>query len=534
MKLSIEGIKDKKLWQKARVRLPEYDIERVRRNTLENPKWVHFGGGNIFKAYIASLLDDLLDEGEEETGVIVAGRLDKKTYESMYAPFDNLVLAVTLSVSGESKKRVIGSIARVLLTEEYEELVSYFTKKSLQMTSFTITEKGYALKDAKGEYFPSVKECLESGAGNSEHGICLLDSLLYERFKAGGYPISCVSMDNCSHNGEKLRNAALEIAEIWVKNGKAEKEFLDYIRDEKRVAFPWSMIDKITPRPSPEVGEALKRDGIEDMAGIVASGVYIAPFVNAEEAEYLVIEDAFPNGRPPLEKAGVYFTDRDTVNKVERMKVTTCLNPLHTAMAVYGCVLGYKSIAEEMKDKEIVALIKRIGYEEGLPVVTNPGIIDPKAFIDEVFQKRLPNPFIPDTPQRIATDTSQKIAIRYGETIKAYLSDKSMDVKTLTGIPLALAGYLRYAMGIDDEGKVFALSDDPMKEKLSEILKGVKIGEEKSAEGILSAFLENETIFGVDLCKAGLAEKVEGYFKRLIRFEGAVRLTLREELTEVK
>ena len=170
--------------------------------------------------------------------------------------------------------------------------------------------------------------------------------------------------------------------------------------------------------------ESLAKDGIEGMAPIVTSkNTFIAAFVNAERPQYLVIEDKFPNGRPPLEKAGVYLTDRDTVNKTERMKVTTCLNPLHTAMSVYGCMLGYTLICDEMKDADIVALIKRLGYVEGLPVVVNPGILDPKAFIDEVVEQRLPNPFMPDAPQRIATDTSQKVGIRFGETIKSYIAE---------------------------------------------------------------------------------------------------------------
>ena len=65
--------------------------------------------------------------------------------------------------------------------------------------------------------------------------------------------------------------------------------------------------------------------------------------VYKRQPQYLVIEDSFPNGRPPLEKskAGVYMTDRDTVNKSERMKVTVCLNPVHSALGPYGCVLGY-------------------------------------------------------------------------------------------------------------------------------------------------------------------------------------------------
>ena len=173
----------------------------------------------------------------------------------------------------------------------------------------------------------------------------------------------------------------------------------------------------------------LRKDGFQDVDNIKTSKEsFIAPFVNAEESEYLVIEDAFPNGRPNLEEGGVIFTDRDTVNKVEKMKVGTCLNPLHTALAIFGCLLGHTLISEEMKDPELKTLVERIGYDEGLPVVVNPGIIDPKEFIREVLELRFPNPFMPDTPQRIAMDTSQKLSIRFGETIKAYRDREDMNV----------------------------------------------------------------------------------------------------------
>ena len=73
------------------------------------------------------------------------------------------------------------------------------------------------------------------------------------------------------------------------------------------------------------------------------------------------------------------------------MKVCTCLNPLHTALAVFGCLLGYKKISEEMKDRDLVSLLRRIGYEEGLPAVTDPGILDPREFLDTVLTVRFPN-----------------------------------------------------------------------------------------------------------------------------------------------
>ena len=130
------------------------------------------------------------------------------------------------------------------------------------------------------------------------------------------------------------------------------------------------MIDKITPRPDSSVAAKLAESGFESTELVITDkNTYIAPFVNTEGPQYLVIEDDFPNGRPPLEKTGVRLTTRETVDLVERMKVCTCLNPLHTAMAVFGCLLGYKSIAAEMNDAAIVRLIKRIGYVEGMPVV---------------------------------------------------------------------------------------------------------------------------------------------------------------------
>jgi large-conductance mechanosensitive channel len=113
------------------------------------------------------------------------------------------------------------------------------------------------------------------------------------------------------------------------------------------------------------------------------------------------------------------------------MKVCTCLNPLHTALAIYGCMLGYTLISEEMKDAQLRRMIDEIGYREGLPVVVNPGVLDPRVFIDTVVNVRLPNVFMPDSPQRIATDTSQKLAIRFGETIKAYQKRPDLNVADL-------------------------------------------------------------------------------------------------------
>ena len=333
-------------------------------------------------------------------------------------------------------------------------------------------------------------------------------------------------MDNCSHNGEKLQASVMTVAKAWLEKGYVGQDFIDYLSDESKITFPWSMIDKITPRPHKIVEESLEKDGIEGMTPIVTSkNTFIAAFVNAERPQYLVVEDKFPNGRPALEKAGVYMTDRETVNKTERMKVTTCLNPLHTALAVYGCMLGYTLICDEMKDETLVKLVKRLGYVEGLPVVVDPVILSPKAFIDEVVEQRLPNPFMPDSPQRIATDTSQKVGIRFGETIKSYV-EKGRDLHELTALSLAIAGWLRYLLGVGDDGKAIEISADPMKDELQAQLAGIEVGKPETYHGQIRPILANANIFGSDLTAIGMADRIEEMFVSELAGEGAVRKTL--------
>ena len=533
MELSTLGLKDRAQWEAKGYQLPQFDRAAVTEATRENPCWIHFGAGNIFRAFQANVMQNILNRGEMETGLIVAEGFDYEIIEKMNRPHDDYSILVTLKADGSVEKTVVGSVVESCILDsenegEYGRLKEIFCKQSLQMVSFTITEKGYSLVNGKGELLPAVAADFAAGPQKPASYIGKVASLLYTRFKNGQLPIAMVSMDNCSHNGDKLYAAIHTFAEKWAENGFAEKDFVSYINDREKVSFPWSMIDKITPRPDASVEEILKKDEIVGLDLVATSkNTYVAPFVNAEECEYLVIEDWFPNGRPELEKGGIMFTDRATVDKVEKMKVCTCLNPLHTALAVFGCLLGYTKISDEMKDAELRKMVERIGYTEGLPVVVDPGILDPKEFIDTVLNVRIPNPFMPDTPQRIATDTSQKLAIRFGETVKNYLASKDKDIKNLKLIPLVFAGWLRYLMAVDDNGEKFELSPDPLLETVCPVVAGIKFGD-TDVEGMIRPLLTNRTIFGVDLYEAGLAGLTVQYFKELIAGVGAVRATLKK------
>ena len=532
LSMTREELKRSEEWEKRNIRLPGFDIDSIRENTKKDPTWLHFGAGNIFRGFIARLSQDLLNQGLTRTGIIAADTFDYEIIDRIYRPYDDLTLMVDLRPDGSTGYEIIGSVMESRKAdpsdqEEMARLKEIAVSPSLQLISFTITEKGYALYNMHGELLPVVVSDMEKGPSEAHHAMSIVCSLLWERFQNGAAPLALASMDNCSQNGSKLRSSVIEIAEAWEKNGFVTSAFLEYIKDSSRIAFPWSMIDKITPRPDASVEKMILEMGISDMSPFTTGrGTFIAPFVNAEVPQYLVLEDTFPNGRPPLEKAGVYMTDRDTVNKAERMKVTTCLNPLHTALAVYGCVLGYTRISEEMKDPQLVSLITKMGYTEGLPVVTDPEILDPRAFIAEVIEERLPNPFIPDAPQRIATDTSLKVPIRFGETIKSYIADPDLDPASLTYIPLAIAGWLRYLLGVDDEGKPIELSSDPLLPSLQAQLSDVHFGDPKSVSGNLDGLLSNASVFGTDLVACGLSKKIETYLSELIEGPGAVRNTL--------
>ncbi|MBO5566114.1 MAG: mannitol dehydrogenase family protein [Succinivibrio sp.] len=540
MKVTLEGIrKDKDAFKKAGVALPAYDIEASRQEALKNPVWVHMGAGNIFRGFIASLQERLLADGLQKSGITTVTIHKSETIEKICRPHDGLVMNVTLMPDKRTELEVLGSLAYDLEfdgenAQDEKVLREMFRNPSLQMLSFTITEKGYALKDIDGNYTALASGDFIAGPSKPKHGMAIVAALLYERYQAGKYPMAVVSMDNCSHNGEKLKLSVLDVAEHWLKNGLVEQGFIDYLNDGSTLSFPCTMIDKITPRPDPEIAKMLADKGIEGMEPIKNSrGTYIAPFVNAEKPQYLVIEDKFPNGRPQLEKVGVLFTDLKGVDLSERMKVTTCLNPLHTALAVYGCILGYTRISQEVEDKDLVNLIETLGYKEGLPVCEDPKVLSPKAFLDEVIKERLPNKCLPDSPQRIATDSSLKVPVRFGETLKNY-KKLAYDTSKLVALPLALAGWLRYLMAVDDNGRAIELSDDPQLPEIKKHMTGIEFGHPESVGDKLRPLLSNKALFGVDLYDSGIniGDKVVELFCREIAGAGAVRKTLKECLPQ--
>lgn len=276
--LNEKGLASRVEWEAKGYTLPQFDRPKMIGITRKAPVWVHFGAGNIFRAFQCAAAQKMLNDGKMEAGIVAVEGFDYEIVEKGYRPNDNYSLLVTLKADGSVEKTVIGSIAEscVLDSEnsaEYERLKEIFRSPSLQLVTFTITEKGYSLVNGKGETLPAVAADFAEGAMKPHSYIGKVASLLYARYRAGGAPIAMVSTDNCSHNGEKLFAAINAFAQAWKDTG-----FIRYVNDPRKVSFPWTMIDKITPRPDASVEEMLRADGLQGLEPVVTSkNTYIAP-----------------------------------------------------------------------------------------------------------------------------------------------------------------------------------------------------------------------------------------------------------------
>ena len=182
MKLSLNTLHDP-FWEEHEVETPKFDIEKMRENTRKSPVWIHFGAGNIFRGFIAELQQRLLDAGEEKSGIIACDTFDYEIIDKIYKPYDNLTLLVGLKPDGTTDKKIVASVADGIKADasdvkEMERLRSLVRNPSLQMISFTITEKGYALADLNGNLFPAVERDIAEGPAKTAHAMSIVASLL--------------------------------------------------------------------------------------------------------------------------------------------------------------------------------------------------------------------------------------------------------------------------------------------------------------------------------------------------------------------
>ena len=170
-----EIAENRSLWEEKGFALYSFNDKAVIEETKKAPQWLHIGSGNLFRAYIAVLQQRLLDQGLAHTGIIAATTHNAAVVDDVFRPYDNLHVNVTMEADGQFGKEVIGSVCESAAVKEsrpadWQRLLDIFTAPSLQMVSFTITEKGYNLKDYDGNYYDDVASDLQEGPPAECHG----------------------------------------------------------------------------------------------------------------------------------------------------------------------------------------------------------------------------------------------------------------------------------------------------------------------------------------------------------------------------
>jgi mannitol 2-dehydrogenase len=414
---------------RERVAVPRYDRRRL------HPSIVHIGVGGFHRAHQAVYLDDLNADGGT-WGEIGVGLLPQdRAMVSALGAQDGLY---TLLVRGEGgdTARIVGPLLHHLFApDDPRAVLLALSSPATQLVTMTITEAGYNVDETNG-VFDATNEAVQADLRRPESPTTVFGYLaeaLDCRRLAGARPFSVVSCDNVQGNGHVARNALVAFA------GLRDDALANWI--EQHVAFPNSMVDRITPQTT-DVERALLADefGIADRWPVVAE-----PFCQ------WVLEDTFVDGRPPYEEAGVQMVS--DVAPYEAMKIRL-LNGSHVAVGYLAALAGYRTVDQVMADARFREFVERFMRDEVAPLLPPVPGIDLGAY-QRTLVVRFSNPRIADQVARICLDGSAKMP----KFLIPSLCDALATGRSHALLTLALAGWLRYLAAVDDAGHPIAVQD---------------------------------------------------------------------------
>ena len=445
----------------GRLELPGYDRSALRTGI------VHVGVGNFHRAHQAVYLDQLLAAGGASDWAICGLGLrpgDARMRDALAAQ-DGLYTLLTKDPDGTVDGRVVGSITDyVLAPDDPEAAVARLAHPDTRIVSLTITEGGYNVVEATGEFDannPDVRhELAHPDQPRTVYGY--LASALRRRREAGTPPFTVMSCDNVQHNGDLARRMLLAFARL------RDEDLAAYI--EREVAFPNTMVDRITPvTAEADVRYVEQTYGVRD-----AWPVPCEPFLQ------WVVEDRFPAGRPDLETVGVRFVG--DVKPYEEMKLRL-LNAGHSVVGLPGAVHGYDTIDACLADPVFADFLAGFLKEEAAPPLGEVAGVDVGEYRRSVV-RRFGNPAVRDGVARICSFSSDKLPKFLLPTIRANLAaGGSVDRSALV-----LAAWCYYSdRRTNRDGEPLEIQD-PMAEALHEAAAG-------TADDALS-FLKLESVFG--------------------------------------
>jgi fructuronate reductase len=441
------------------VRRPAYDRGRV------TPAIVHLGIGAFHRAHQAVVIDDLLAAGATDWGIVGASLRSPKTRDAL-APQDCLYTTAVRSSTG-TDHRIIGSVvACEVASEKPASLIARLADPATRIVSLTVTEKGYCHTPQTGdldESHPDIVHDLQT-PDTPHSAIGFLVAALAQRQKAGVTPFTVLSCDNLSANGHTARRIVTQFAAL------RSRDLAQWV--EAEVAFPSTMVDRIVPETTD-----IDRAEISSVLGMRdAWPVVTEPFTQ------WIVEDRFPAGRPDLSAAGVQMVS--DVTPFEHMKLRL-LNASHSALAYLGYLAGHETIASTMTDIRFTALARQI-MDDAAPTLTMPGGTDVAAYGASLLQ-RFSNPALHHRTWQIAMDGSQKLPQR----LLATMADRLRLDLPIDTHALAVAGWMRYITGKDEQGRTIDVRDP-----LAGELFGIAERAGPVAERLAPALLEVKSVFG--------------------------------------
>lgn len=411
---------------------------------------VHFGVGNFHRAHQAVYLDALFNTGRDhEWAIIGAGVLaSDERMRRLLAGQDFLTTVVDQSAS-RSAARVTGAMIDFLTPADPAAIIGTLADPAIRIVSMTITEGGYFIDPATGVFDAGNPQIAADGAApeSPQTVFGLIAAGLKRRRAAGIEPFTVMSCDNIPHNGVVARNAVAGLAEL------SDPEFSRWIVDH--VAFPNSMVDRITPATGDREREILARDfDIEDNWPVFC-----------EDFIQWVLEDNFPAGRPALESVGVQFVP--DVIPYENMKIRI-LNGGHAVIAYPAGLLDIHFAHEAMEHPMIRSFLQKIEREEIIPVVPPVPDTDLQTYFKKI-EERFANPKIGDTIRRLCLDGSN----RQPKFIIPSIADRLKAGAGVAGLALESALWCRYCYGTTESGRSIE-PNDPNWDRLVPVARAAK------------------------------------------------------------
>lgn len=421
-------------------RLPDYDRSKLRAGI------VHFGVGGFHRAHQAMYLDRLMRSGQASdwaicgVGVLPGDRRMRDVLKQQ----NGMYTLVEKDPDGTQQVRVIGSIIDYLFAPDNPDaVIEKMAGEQIKIVSLTVTEGGYNIDAVTGEFDATnpqiVAEIDSDDPPATVYG--LVTEALHRRRQRGIPPFTVMSCDNIAGNGDVAKHTFTHYARM------KDPDLADWIAAE--VAFPNSMVDRITPVTTEEDIAALESDdGIVDGWPVVC-----------ESFKQWVLQDHFPLGRPPYENAGVQVVS--DVEPYELMKLRL-LNAGHQALAYFGYLSGYRMAHDAARDQDLARFVRSYMDQEGTPTLQPVPGVDLDEYKDTLLE-RFGNPHVRDTVQRLCLEGSDRIP----KFLLPVVADQLAAGRDVWRSAAIVASWARYCEGVDEDGAPIEINDritDTLKE----------------------------------------------------------------------